>query len=805
MKILRILIIFSVLGLAAGVVFSCSSSEDEDPLEEVDYDCDGDVQTNTVSAAQWVGEHTEIARYRYESDPDADVVVLDLLDESDNSLGVLTIEGFFGMSEGDEDDLQDPESIGHQVEATLVREGEPDLEFVSDAVISNPTANEFRSRTHLKRGDAEVMVRSDFKALDCYANEEPGDGAGHPCAWPVPVHEPEFSVPTCGFDVNPAFPHAPNLTAVEYRVPTDVDPGVGGYLYTDDQPLATFDAVAHGGRTQDATEVAAWLDQSGANEIIGTEAERLLSAAYSDPTWMDHVEEHARECLAREMEESNSELVTVRKGQQWTGFSCGPDNMWQMAAITDGDIDVVRQAGSRKCEDCADACGKPHLRTYDGSSFPFHAAGEFLLSTAAEGPSFDVQMRTEPAGSLSCRDELEACQQVTVITAAAFEIGDVRIAVYRDEEPHLFIDGEPVERVGQAELAALPEGTRIHERRGGIYRFDWPGGEGLEVAVREHYLDLLGIMPRHRLGQIEGLWGNYTNITSDDFKTRDGTIVEKPFTFDEFYGVFADSWRITPDESLFDYFDGEDTSTYTIAGHPEEEPTVDDLPADLRAEAEQACSGITGHPDHGWCIFNVVCMCDDDAAESFEDLSSHESMTDLHPEAPITVTGDFCLGAPESLEHQPAGEVACPPEEDPCIHVVREQSGVELSEDLVVEASSVGTYDSLESLEFATIPAGTQVNSFLLHLNEVPEGTGRLSGTVLFAHDIAGVITSVDGFEETDSLLGDPELEYESSPGSPEFATDEFEVLPSGSGLRFSVNAEAGLKELRVITLAVGD
>ncbi len=802
MKTSRVFAVLVLFSLAVALVFSCSGPEEE---EAVDYECDGDVQTNTVSASEWVREHTEIERYRYESDPDADVVVLHLLDDSDDSLGVLTIEGFFGLSEADPEELHAPESIGHQVKARMVREGELDLELVSDAVISNPAANEFRTRTHLTRGDAEVMIRNDFKGLGCYANEEPSEAAGHPCAWPVPVFEPEYSVPTCGFDVNPAFPQAPNLTAIEYRVPTEVDPGVGGYLYMEDAPYATFDAVESGARIGDAAEIAEWLEQSGAGEIIGSEAEQLLSAAYSDPTWMDHVEEHARACLAEELETSDSELVTVRQGQQWTGFACGPDNTWQMAAITEGDIDVVRQAGSRKCNDCADACGKPHLRTYDGSSFPFHAAGEFILSTSTVGAPFDVQIRTEPAGSLSCLDDVEACQQVTVITAAAFKIGDVRLAIYRDEEPHLFIDGEPVHRVSQAEMSALPTGTRVHQRRGGIYRFDWPGGEALEVAVREHYLDMVGIMPRYRLGQIEGVWGNYTNITSDDFKTRDGNIVEKPFTFDEFYNEFADSWRITQEESLFDYGDGEDTTTFSIEGHPEEEPSVDDLPAHLRAEAESACGGITGHPDRSWCIFNVVCLCDDDAAESFEGLSNHESLTDLHPKAPLTVTGDLCLGEPETFELQAAGELSCPPEADPCIHVVREQLGVELGQDLAVDAVDIGVYSSEEALVEEVIPSGTRVDSYLIHVNQVPEGTGRLEGTALCAEEILGIIATDDGLVASDGVVADPLASFDGGSRSADFSTDEFEILPSGSGVRVSVNAEEGIREFRVITRAAGE
>ncbi len=787
MSSIRWIAVFLASFCLIGWALSCSSS---DPEDELSYDCDGDVHTNQISASPWVADNTEIKSYRYESNPEEDVVVLDLLDDSDASLGILTIQGFFASAD----------DFTKVVETTFERDGEEPLEMISDAVVSNDHVDEFRTRTQFSRGNTQVLVRSDFQSLECYANEPAAGGEdGHPCAQPVPVFESQYSVPSCGFDVAPTLSSSPNLRAVEYRTPADADPGVGGFLMNVEQSYASFDAVGEGTRVSDAAEVDAWLTASGAGEIIGSDAEQLASAAYVDPTWMDHVEAHALECANEQMA---GELQTVRQPHGLEELSCEPGQGLSALSVGD-DIGVVQQpGGAGTCEDCADGCGKPHMRTFDGSSFPFHAAGEFVLATAEYGAPYTIQMRTIPAAEFSCRDEVEACQNITVISAVAMEIGDVAIGVYSDREPHLVIDGEPVERVAEADLSGLPAGATIHQRGEDRFRFGWPGGEALDVGVRDHHLDLHGTLPKTRFGQVAGIWGNYTNISGDDFKTRDGRIIEKPYTFDEFYDEFAASWRIDSGESLFDYGDGESTDGFVIDGLPDEDVSVDDLPAELRADAEEACRNVTGHPDRDWCIFDVVCMCDDDIAESTDHLGPHDSITDMDPDDPITANGDVCLGSPDSFEYVAAGEASCPPGVDDCIHLVREQAGVELAGQLLVNVTEPGVFAVEEAIGESQIPAGTEVNSYLLHLNETPEGTGQLSGTALFSGEILGVIVTDDALSVTDSAVGLVDATFADSGRQIDFETDQFEILPDQTGLNVAFESESGISEIRVITAA---
>lgn len=781
--------VFAALCLLSSTVISCSGDDDAEPPEEETYDCDGEWQTGTVAAAEWVSDNTDIARYDYASDPDGDIVVLTLLDDEDAELGELTIEGFFGTNEHH-----------HQVETVYETDGEESLSMTTDGLISNDHAGEFRTRTIMERGEDAVAIRSDFEGLSCYANDEPDEEAGHRCVWPAPVFDARFSVPSCGFDVSPELPMAPNLRSLEYRVPTDADPGVGGLLLSGDTELSTFTLIDSGIITG-ADEVDDWLNATGSDAIIGSDAEQLATAAYADPHWMDGVEEHARACLSEQFGYSEGELQTVRQAHHPGGFDCAMEDAGPLLATDD--VETIRQPGGGGCdEECADGCGKPHLRTYDGSSYPFHAAGEFTLAHADVGPDFEIQMRTRPGGDMSCRGDIEACQQITVITAVAMDIDGTRVALYRDRQPHLYIDGEPVERISDDALSSLPPTAGIHQKSEYSYRFDWPSGEALEVQIGDFYLDLHGILPTARYGQVSGLWGNFTNIASDDFTTRSGEVIEKPVTFDVFYDEFVESWRIDADDSLFDYDDGESPDDLITGELPEHNLTVSDLPADLRAEAQEACSDVVGQPDLNWCIFDVVCMCDESVAESTDHLGPHESMTDMHPTAPLTATGDLCLGAPPQLEYRAAEEPSCPPEDRPCVYLLREQHGVELTDELRTNAVSSGIYASDDDLASGVIPAGMEVDSYLLHVNEAPQDTELLRGEMIASQPILGLIADGEDLLAADGSVGLSGTTYDDGDRGVDLDTSQFELDTDRNAVRIEFDATDGISELRVLTAA---
>jgi hypothetical protein len=88
---------------------------------------------------------------------------------------------------------------------------------------------------------------------------------------------------------------------------------------------------------------------------------------------------------------------------------------------------------------------------------------------------------------------------------------------------------------------------------------------------------------------IQALLGNYDSDRTNDITTRLGESLGANPTIGDLYSNYAESWRITQDESLFDYFDGDTTDTYTDRTFPDAVVNSSSLPQATRDEAEAIC------------------------------------------------------------------------------------------------------------------------------------------------------------------------------------------------------------------------
>jgi hypothetical protein len=70
---------------------------------------------------------------------------------------------------------------------------------------------------------------------------------------------------------------------------------------------------------------------------------------------------------------------------------------------------------------------------------------------------------------------------------------------------------------------------------------------------------------------------------------RDSLVLGSKFSSAELYGHFADSWRISQDESLFHYATGESTATFTDRSAPRGKATLGSLDSAARTKAERRC------------------------------------------------------------------------------------------------------------------------------------------------------------------------------------------------------------------------
>ncbi|MCI4661016.1 MAG: Ig-like domain-containing protein [Neomegalonema sp.] len=220
--------------------------------------------------------------------------------------------------------------------------------------------------------------------------------------------------------------------------------------------------------------------------------------------------------------------------------------------------------------------GDPHLVTFDGSGYSFQAVGEFTL---AIGDGFEIQTRQAAIND-----------SVSVNSATVMNIGENVVGLYADQDVPLVINGTPV-ILEQEETIAVGDGSVY---RGNFGRGDELGNFDVYVVTDGQgngfwtnvYFDANHLRPFVASDNVAGLLGNLNGDRSDDFQLRDGTVLPQPLAQTALYGAFADSWRITQEDSLFLYRDGETTESYTDRNFPTNLITLDDLDPDSRVAAE---------------------------------------------------------------------------------------------------------------------------------------------------------------------------------------------------------------------------
>jgi hypothetical protein len=259
-------------------------------------------------------------------------------------------------------------------------------------------------------------------------------------------------------------------------------------------------------------------------------------------------------------------------------------------------------------QEVGQSCADPHIDTFDRRAYSPQVAGEFVLAEATSGEPLMVQVRQEPYSE-------GVCNGVALNTAVATQLGGANI----------FIDGTTQE-VRIDNVAAdirVGEGVGFEDRSGFERREEatffvyFADGSTLSIDGG-FYSDITLSVPAARAGEIHGILGTPDDDPENELTLRNGTVLEYPVPWDELVTTYADSWRISQEESLFYYEPGQDTGTFAIAGFPPTPATIEDLPEGARAEAEAACTaaGVTGSVALHDCILDVGCTGLDDFVDS---------------------------------------------------------------------------------------------------------------------------------------------------------------------------------------------
>jgi outer membrane protein assembly factor BamB len=241
--------------------------------------------------------------------------------------------------------------------------------------------------------------------------------------------------------------------------------------------------------------------------------------------------------------------------------------------------------------------GDPHVETFDGIRYDFQAAGEFVGIKSMDD-DLEVQYRLEGRGQPP---------RVSATTAVAARVGVRRVVLTTGRDRGVRIDGKPVELAADHMMYLTEDEDAALVREGDSYTIVWPDRSNLHVDVHGSYLSTYFLAPPSRDGRLMGLFGDGDGDPANDFHTRDDRLLPSPPPFSTLYRDFGESWRVRPDESLFDYDAGENSETFTDRSVPAGPASLDDLdPAD-RTRAEAACrdAGVTAPVPLEECIIDV--------------------------------------------------------------------------------------------------------------------------------------------------------------------------------------------------------
>ncbi|MBD2484481.1 VWD domain-containing protein [Planktothrix sp. FACHB-1365] len=275
----------------------------------------------------------------------------------------------------------------------------------------------------------------------------------------------------------------------------------------------------------------------------------------------------------------------------------------------------------------------PRYITIDGKSLDFQAAGEFTLLESLND-DYKIQVRQQPVGNDPLKNASNA-------TAVATILGGKRVGLYQDSQ-QLLIDGVPT-TIPDNEYIFVGEG-RIY-REGNQYSFVYPKGDQLIATMTENRINVSLFLSPERRDTVRGIFGTYNDNPDDDILKRDGTVLTEPISVEQLYGEYADSWRVSQTESLFDYQPGEDTNTFTISNYPRQKVKLSDLdPADVQKAEELIGDRITDPIIRETAIIDLVLTdFDPDIIESAINVPSPESsvIIRVEPQATADFTSTF--------------------------------------------------------------------------------------------------------------------------------------------------------------------
>jgi len=275
--------------------------------------------------------------------------------------------------------------------------------------------------------------------------------------------------------------------------------------------------------------------------------------------------------------------------------------------------------------------GDPHITTVDGAHFDFQSAGEFVSLRDRNGD--EIQTRQTPVSitfiGTDGYDGLTTC--VSLNTAVAAHVGEHRVTY----EPNL--DGVPDPSGLQLRIDGalttlgaqgrdLGNGGRVFQTpTSGNLEIDFPDGKTLFVtpgwwaSQGKWYLNVdvthLGLVSTGGRASERGIAGPIATGSWLPALPNGTSLGPMPGSLQQryldLYRRFADPWRVTNKDSLFDYAPGTSTATFTMKEWPPQKspcvvPNTKPVEPGSAEVAAAVCRRVTDPKMRADCTFDVI-------------------------------------------------------------------------------------------------------------------------------------------------------------------------------------------------------